>query len=44
MLYLQKEIMQPELTGGSLSTISPNINELRDIIQWDSTTSRLGSP
>jgi len=43
VLYMQKEIIQQELTRGSLSIISPNINQWRAIIWWDVTTCRMGS-
>jgi len=43
VLYLQNEIIQREQTRGSLSTISPNINEWRAITGWDFTSCRLGS-
>jgi len=43
VLYLQKKIIQREPTGGSLSIISPNIEEWRAITWWDCTTYRMGS-
>jgi len=43
VIHLQKEIIRRELTWGSLSTISPNINEWRAITWWDVTICRLGS-
>jgi len=43
VLYLQKEIIVWEPTRGSLSTISPNIDEWRASTWWDFTTCRLGS-
>ena len=43
VLYLQKKLIWQEPTRGSLSTISPNINEWRAITWWDFTTCRLWS-
>jgi len=43
VLNLQKDIIQREPTWGSLSTLSPNINEWGAITWWDFTTCRLGS-
>jgi len=42
VLYVQQEIIQEELTRGSLTKISPNMKEWRATSYWDFTTCRMG--